>query len=145
MFEFCHIFYWYTNCISITNRNRNSPVSTTTRATFCLIFFSSADQLLLWAKCLQDLTSARTLKVFVICIIRIFTIKIDKSQLRGNNSVCAGALQLMRGRAPAQLRRNIGLEYCLNDRGTGLRLTARTRKFPLLQRVHGGAETQAAS
>jgi hypothetical protein len=35
--------------------------------------------------------------------------KIGKVQLRGNNSVCVGALQLLRGRTPAQLRGN--LEY----------------------------------
>jgi hypothetical protein len=35
--------------------------------------------------------------------------KIEKFQLRGNNSVCAGAFQLLRGRATAQLRGNIGL------------------------------------
>jgi hypothetical protein len=34
--------------------------------------------------------------------------KIGKFKLRGNNSVCAGAFQLLRGRAPAQLRGNIG-------------------------------------
>jgi hypothetical protein len=34
--------------------------------------------------------------------------KTEKFQLRGNNSVCAGAFQLLRGRAPAQLRGNIG-------------------------------------
>jgi hypothetical protein len=34
--------------------------------------------------------------------------KIEKFQLRGNNSVCAGAFQLLRGRAPSQLRGNIG-------------------------------------
>jgi hypothetical protein len=33
--------------------------------------------------------------------------KTEKFQLRGNNSVCAGAFQLLRGRAPAQLRGNI--------------------------------------
>jgi hypothetical protein len=33
--------------------------------------------------------------------------KIEKIQLRGNNSVCAGAFQLLRGRATAQLRGNI--------------------------------------
>jgi hypothetical protein len=33
--------------------------------------------------------------------------KIEKLQLRGNNSVCAGAFQLLRGRATAQLRGNI--------------------------------------
>jgi hypothetical protein len=44
-----------------------------------------------------------------MCIIRIFTIKIEKFKLRGNNSVCAGEFQLLRGRSPAQLRGNIGL------------------------------------
>jgi hypothetical protein len=34
--------------------------------------------------------------------------KSKKFQLRGNNSVCAGAFHLLRGRAPAQLRGNIG-------------------------------------
>jgi hypothetical protein len=28
--------------------------------------------------------------------------------MRGNNSLCTGAFQLLRGRAPAQLRGNIG-------------------------------------
>jgi hypothetical protein len=32
-----------------------------------------------------------------------------KIQLRGNNSVCAGAFQLLYGRAPAQLRENTEL------------------------------------
>jgi hypothetical protein len=31
----------------------------------------------------------------------------EKFQLLGNNSVCAGTFQLLRGRAPAQLRRNV--------------------------------------
>jgi hypothetical protein len=34
--------------------------------------------------------------------------KIKKIQLRGNNPFCAGTFQLLRGRAPAQLRGNIG-------------------------------------
>jgi hypothetical protein len=34
--------------------------------------------------------------------------KIEKFQLRGNNSVCAGVFHLQRGRASAQLRGNIG-------------------------------------
>jgi hypothetical protein len=38
--------------------------------------------------------------------------KIEKFQLRGNNSVCAGALQLLGGREPAQLRGNIVLQCC---------------------------------
>jgi hypothetical protein len=33
--------------------------------------------------------------------------KIEKFQLQGNNSVCAGAFQLLRCRAPAQLGGNI--------------------------------------
>jgi hypothetical protein len=33
--------------------------------------------------------------------------QIRKLQLRGNNSVCAGTFQLLRGRASAQLRGNI--------------------------------------
>jgi hypothetical protein len=32
----------------------------------------------------------------------------EKFQLRGNNSVCAAAFQLLRGRVPSQLRGNIG-------------------------------------
>jgi hypothetical protein len=34
--------------------------------------------------------------------------KIEKFQLRGNSLVCAGAFQLLRGGAPAQLRGNVG-------------------------------------
>jgi hypothetical protein len=44
---------------------------------------------------------------FVMCIIILFTMKIEKFQLRGNNSVCAGAFQLLGGCAPVQLRGNI--------------------------------------
>jgi hypothetical protein len=33
--------------------------------------------------------------------------KIENFQLRGNNSVCAGAFQLLRDRAPAQLEGNV--------------------------------------
>jgi hypothetical protein len=33
--------------------------------------------------------------------------KIEKFQLRGNNSVCSETFQLLRRRAPAQLRGNI--------------------------------------
>jgi hypothetical protein len=36
--------------------------------------------------------------------------KIKNFQQRGNSSVCAGAFQLLRGRAPAQLRGNIEKE-----------------------------------
>jgi hypothetical protein len=36
--------------------------------------------------------------------------KTEKFQLRGNNSVCEGAFHLLRGRAPAQLRGNIGAQ-----------------------------------
>ena len=39
--------------------------------------------------------------------------KTEKFQLRGNNSVCAGAFQLLRGRAPAQLRGNIVLNVSI--------------------------------
>jgi hypothetical protein len=35
--------------------------------------------------------------------------KIEKFQLRGNSSMCAGAFQLRRGRVHAQLRGNIDL------------------------------------
>jgi hypothetical protein len=34
--------------------------------------------------------------------------KIEKLQLRDNNSMCAGTFQSLRGRAPAQIRGNIG-------------------------------------
>jgi hypothetical protein len=37
----------------------------------------------------------------------MFTMKIEKFQLRGNDSVCSGAFQLLRGRTSAQLRGNI--------------------------------------
>jgi hypothetical protein len=36
--------------------------------------------------------------------------KTEKFQLRGNKSVCAGIFQILRGRAPAQLRGNTGLQ-----------------------------------
>jgi hypothetical protein len=48
------------------------------------------------------------LKDFEICVIRIFTMKIEKLYLRDNISVCPGAFLLLRGRAPAQLRGNFG-------------------------------------
>ena len=54
--------------------------------------YSCAELLLLWAK--NFYTTWRlhsTLKFFVICIMRIFTMKIEKFQLRVNNSMCAGA------------------------------------------------------
>jgi ABC-type uncharacterized transport system permease subunit len=37
--------------------------------------------------------------------------RIEKFQLRGNNSVCAEVFQLLRGRAPAQLRGNVDFCY----------------------------------
>jgi hypothetical protein len=40
--------------------------------------------------------------------------KIEKFELRGDNSVCAGAFQLLRGRAPAQFRGNIGDNLRIN-------------------------------
>jgi hypothetical protein len=40
--------------------------------------------------------------------------KIENFQLRGNNSLCAGAFQLLHGRAPAQLRGNTGFKWLLN-------------------------------
>jgi hypothetical protein len=36
----------------------------------------------------------------------MFRMKTEKFQLHGNDSVCAGAFQLLRGRAPAHLRGN---------------------------------------
>jgi hypothetical protein len=63
--------------------------------------YSCADLLLLWiANFCTIWRLLDTLKVFfVICIIRKF-------QLRGNNSVSAGAFPLLRDRALAQLRGN---------------------------------------
>jgi hypothetical protein len=69
-------------------------------------------------KFLHDLTAARRSKsfFFVICVIRIFTMKIEKFQLRGNSSVCAGEFQLLRGRAHAQLRGNIDKDTCFRKK-----------------------------
>jgi hypothetical protein len=78
-------------------------------STFPLIFFLQLHRpaTALSRKFLHDLTTARHFKsFFIICIIRIFTMKIEKFQLRGNNSVCVGAFQLLRDRAPTQLRGN---------------------------------------
>jgi hypothetical protein len=59
-------------------------------------------------KFLHDLTTAWHFKsFFAICIMRIFAMKIEKFQLRGNNSLCAAAFQLLRCRAPAQHRGNV--------------------------------------
>jgi hypothetical protein len=59
-------------------------------------------------------------KFLVICIMRKFTIKIEKFELRGNNSVWAGAFQLLRGRAPAQFRGSVAHDSTLFEkRGTG--------------------------
>jgi hypothetical protein len=65
-------------------------------------------------KFLHDLTTGRHFKsfFFVICTVRIFTMKTENFQLRGNNSVCAGPLQILRGRAPAQLRGNADAIFC---------------------------------
>jgi hypothetical protein len=61
-------------------------------------------------KFLHYLTTARHFKsFFVICIVRIFRLEIEKFQPRGNNPVCAGGFQLLLGRAPAQLRGNTGV------------------------------------
>jgi hypothetical protein len=64
-------------------------------------------------KFLHDPTTAHHFKsfFFVICILRIFTMKIEKFQLRDNNSVCAGIFELLRGRAPAQRRGNIETQF----------------------------------
>jgi hypothetical protein len=40
--------------------------------------------------------------------------KIEKIQLRGNNSVCAEEFQLLRGRAPAQIRGNDVFHFYYN-------------------------------
>jgi hypothetical protein len=49
-------------------------------------------------KIIHDLKTARH---FVMCVIKTFTTKLEKFQLRGNNSMCAGAFHLLRGRTPA--------------------------------------------
>jgi hypothetical protein len=64
-------------------------------------------------KFLHDLTTARHFKFFLISVIRIFTTKIEKFQLRGNNSVCSGAFQFLRDRVRAQLRGNVGVRIVL--------------------------------
>jgi hypothetical protein len=87
-------------------------------------FYSCADLLLLWTE--NFYTTWRTAwqfkGFFVIYIIRIFTTKIENFHLRGHNSVCAEAFQLLPGRAPAPLRGNIAeratlfvLKYCFLD------------------------------
>jgi hypothetical protein len=59
--------------------------------------------------------------------------KVETYQLHGNNSMCAGTFQLLRGRAPAQLRGNIDSIFCVTGKAyirkagimisTGLRFT----------------------
>jgi hypothetical protein len=63
-------------------------------------------------KFLHDLTTARHYKKFFFCNMHNKNIYNEnwKFQLRGNISGCAGAFQLLRGRAPAQLRGNIVLD-----------------------------------
>jgi hypothetical protein len=69
---------------------------------------------------LHDLTTARRSKFFfVICLIGVFIVKTEKSQLRGNYSVSVGTFQLLHGRPPAQLRGNIGV--FLSDHECGWR------------------------
>jgi hypothetical protein len=52
--------------------------------------------------------------------------KIEKFQLRGNSSLCAGAFPLLRGRAPAKLRGNAACECCvLSGRGLCVGLISR--------------------
>jgi hypothetical protein len=100
--------------------NTHSAGSLRVNVTSIFFFHSCADPLLLWAENFYTTWRLRgTLKVFVICIIRIFTIKIENSNcaaaiecVRQHFSYCAaaccaGAFQLMRGRAPAQLRGNV--------------------------------------
>jgi hypothetical protein len=68
--------------------------------TFPLFFYSCADLLLLWAETFYTTWRLRgALKVF--CNMRNKNIynKNWKFQLRGNNSVCVVAFQLLRGRA----------------------------------------------
>jgi hypothetical protein len=45
--------------------------------------------------------------------MRIFKMKMEKFDVRGNSSVRVGAFQLLRGRATAQLRGNIGTSHLL--------------------------------
>jgi hypothetical protein len=45
--------------------------------------------------------------------------KIEKIQLRGNNSACAGIYQLLRGRSPAHLRDNIALHSVTEESNLG--------------------------
>jgi hypothetical protein len=77
-------------------------------STFTLIFSQlRGPAASLRRKFLHDLTTEQHFNsFFVICIIIIFTTKTEKFQLRVNNSICAGAFQLLRCRAPAQLRGN---------------------------------------
>ena len=65
------------------------------------LFYSCAGLLLLWAENFYTTWRLRgTLNfLFVIRIKRIFTTKTEKFHLHGNNSMCAGAFQLLRGRA----------------------------------------------
>jgi hypothetical protein len=43
----------------------------------------------------------------------------EKHQLRANNSLCTAAFQLLRGRAPAQLRGNTPNSVCVTGGGGG--------------------------
>jgi hypothetical protein len=47
--------------------------------------------------------------------MRIFATQIEEFLLRGNNLVCAVAFQLLRGRAPAQLKGNIDRKIYLHN------------------------------
>jgi hypothetical protein len=63
-------------------------------------------------KVFHDLMAAQHFKsFFVICIIRIFTMKIEEFQLCSNNSVCTEAFQLLGSHASVQLRGNIDVQY----------------------------------
>jgi hypothetical protein len=66
------------------------------RPTFPLIFLQlRGPPPALSRKYLHDLTTALHFKsFFIICVIRIFIIKIEKFHLRGNNEACAGEFQL---------------------------------------------------
>jgi hypothetical protein len=63
-------------------------------------------------KFLYDLTTAQHAKIFFCNMHNLFTMKTEKFQVRGSNSVCAEAFQLLRGRAPAQLRRDTCAVFC---------------------------------
>jgi hypothetical protein len=98
---YCHYLSFYLGMNLPSGDQQFSPLINVS-----CIFFSPATAVS--RKSVHDMTTARHfLEAFFVIYIRIFTMKIAKFQLCGNNSACAGAFQLWRGRAPAQLRGNI--------------------------------------